>query len=90
MHLKVVLDIAKEQLKDMSSLDDPDFRLEQAVFDKDDETWDIVVSYLVEKTNKRAPVLAAITSEFQYHRMYKRLTIDKDNNIFGFFIFNKE
>ena len=90
MILKELLEIAKDQLKDMSTLEDPDFRLEQAVYDKDDETWDIVISYLVENTNKRSAPLVVITSEFQYHRIYKKVSIDKDRNIFGFYIFNKE
>jgi hypothetical protein len=74
MTLKELLGIAKEHLADLSPLKDPDFRLEQAEYDKDDKTWDIVVSYLVENTNKRTNSIAAIVNEFQYHRIYKKNT----------------
>ncbi len=90
MTLKELLDITKVQLKDMSTLENPDFRLEQAEYQKDDGIWDIVVSFLVENTNKRTTPLAALTSEFQYYRIYKRVKLDEDKNIIGFYIFNKE
>lgn len=90
MVLKELLDIAKKQLKDLSTLDNPDFRLEQAEMKPDEEVWDIVVSYLVENTNKRNTPLSALTSDFQFHRIYKRLKIDKNNNIIGFYIYNNK
>jgi hypothetical protein len=89
MTLRELLNIAKSELKEMSSLDNPDFRLEQAEYIKDEDIWDIVVSYLVENTNPRNSPLSAITSEFKYHRIYKQLKIDDNKKVIGFFIYEK-
>ena len=88
MTLKELLDIAKIQLKDLTTLENPDFRLEQAEYKKDEGIWDIVVSYLVENTNKRLSAIAALSSEFQFHRIYKRIKIDDSKNIIGLYIYN--
>lgn len=90
MNLRELLNIAKSELSTMSPLTNPDFRLEQAEFIKKEKMWDIVVSYLIENTNPRNSPLAAITSEFKYHRIYKRLKIDEDKNVIGFYIYDKE
>ncbi len=90
MELRELLKIAKTQLRDLSPLKNPDFRLEQAEYLNRDKIWDIVVSYLVENTNKKASPLAAITAEFQYFRIYKRLKIDEEKNVIGFYIYEKE
>jgi hypothetical protein len=87
MNLKELLNIAKSELTEMSTLSNPDFRLEQAEFFKDTQNWEIVVSYLVENTNPKNSPLAAITSEFKYHRIYKRILIDENKNVVGFFMF---
>ncbi|TDT40563.1 hypothetical protein CLV90_3412 [Maribacter spongiicola] len=86
MNLKELLNIAKSELTDMTTLSNPDFRLEQAEFFKDEKCWEIVVSYLVENTNPKNSPLAAITSEFKYHRIYKKLKIDENKNVVGFFM----
>jgi hypothetical protein len=90
MKLKELLDIAKENLSDLSTLSNPDFRLEQAVLKKDKKTWEIVISYLVENTNKRANTLSALTSEFQFHRIYKKVEINENKEVVGFYIFNNK
>jgi hypothetical protein len=87
---KDLLSLAKEHLKEMSTLTNPDFRLEQAEFNKDNNSWEIVVSYLVENTNKRTNPLTALTSEFQYLRMYKKIKINENGEIIGFYIFNNK
>mgnify|MGYP005999371803 CR=1 FL=1 len=87
MNLKELLSIAKSELTDMSTLSNPDFRLEQAEFFKDTNNWEIVVSYLVENTNPKNSPLAAITSEFKYHRIYKKIQIDENKTVVGFFMF---
>jgi|TARA_R100000501_G_C2589866_1_gene90262 hypothetical protein len=89
MNLRELLNIVKTELKDLSSLENPDFRLEQAEFQKDTDNWEIVVSYLVENTNPKSSPLMAITSEFKYHRVYKKIKIDKDKNIVGFYIYEQ-
>jgi hypothetical protein len=90
MTLKELLDLAKQQLKDLSTLTNPDFRLEQAEFDEDDKTWEIIVSYLVENTNKRSNPLSALTSEYQYYRIYKKVIINEKKEIVGFYIYNNK
>lgn len=89
MNLRELLNIVKTELKDLSPLENPDFRLEQAEFQKDSDNWEIIVSYLVENTNPKSSPLMAITSEFKYHRVYKKIKIDKDKNIVGFYIYEQ-
>jgi len=89
MNLKNLLDIAKTELKDLTTLTNPDFRLEQAEYKKDEHVWDVVVSYLVENTNKRFGGVAGFTSEFQFHRIYKRLNIEDGGKVIGFYIYDK-
>jgi hypothetical protein len=91
MSLKEILEIAKAELSDLTDLSKPDFRLEQAEYKNDQGIWDVVVSYLVENTNKRsASPLAALASDYQYHRIYKRLKIDNDKAVVGFYIYNNK
>jgi len=91
MILKDLLNLVKTQLRDLTTVQNPDFRLEQAEYNKDEGVWDIVVSYLVENTNKRMNSISVLTSEFQYLRMYKRLKINDNQEILGFYIYdNKE
>jgi len=89
MTLKELLEIAKNELKDLSNLENPDFRLEQAEYKKTEKNWEIVVSYLVENTNKRTSGLF-VTSEFQFHRIYKKIKIGDDKKILGLYIFNNK
>jgi len=88
MTLKELLDIAKLQLKDLSDIETPDFRLEQAEYKAGEGIWEIVVSYLIENTNKTATPSAALTSEHQFYRVYKRIKIDKNKNIVGFYMYD--
>ncbi len=90
MKFKEILEIAKSQLMDMSPLGNPDFRLEQAEYIENEEIWDVIVSYLVPNSNKKSSPFAAITAEFEFFRIYKRLKIDKEKNIIGFFMYEKE
>jgi len=82
-----LLKIAKEHLKELPTAPNPDFRLEQAEFNTNENSWDIVVSYLVENTNKRK--LLATLAEFEYFRIYKKLRINENGEITGFFIFKE-
>lgn len=89
MVLKELLDIAKSHLEDITSIPDPDFRLEQAEFKKEEGVWDIVVSYLVENTNKRNVSIPALAAFVPYQRMYKQLKIDNSTKeVIGLYIFN--
>ena len=86
MTLKELLDITKYQLKDLTTLKKPDFRLEQTEYIKKEGVWDVVVSYLVENTNKRLGV--GLLTEFEFHRIYKRVKIDNEGVIVGVYIYN--
>lgn len=88
--LRDLLEIAKDELKDLSTVENPDFRLEQAVFKKDQNQWEIVVSYLVENTNKRSIGIIGLSSDFEYERMYQKLIIDADRQVAGLYIFNNK
>jgi len=88
LDLKALLTIARLALKDLTSVNEPDFRLEQAEFNKDKNLWEIVVSFLTENTNKRLTSNMVFGSEFQYHRIYKKLSINLDGEITGYHIFN--
>ena len=88
--LKELLEIAKDELKDLSTVENPDFRLEQAVFKKDQNQWEIVVSYLVENTNKRSISMIGLSSDFEYERMYQKVIIDAEKQIAGLYIFNNK
>ena len=91
MKLKELLNLAKTELSELSSLSDPDFRLEQAEYNDDEQLWEIVVSYLVEKTNPRNTPLSELTSEFKYHRIYKKLKIyPNTKEVVGFYIYENE
>lgn len=90
MNFKELLEIAKIGLVDLSNVDNPDFRLEQAEYIESTEVWEIVVSYLVENTNKKTSPIAALTPEFPYFRIYKKLKIDKNKNITGLYIFENK
>ena len=51
--LKELLEIAVSELSVLTTVSNPDFRLEQAEFIDTKNEWEIVVSFLVENTNKR-------------------------------------
>lgn len=90
MKLKDLLAIAVEELKTLTSLDKPDFRLEQAVFKDDAKIWEVVVSFLVENTNRptRSPIYAG--AEYEFLRLYKSLQINEKGEVIAMFIFNSK
>jgi len=86
--LKELLDIAIANLKDLTSVANPDFRLEQAEYNRAKREWEIVVSFLVENTNKRSHPLGIPSAEFQYNRIYKKLKVNADMEVLGLYIFD--
>jgi hypothetical protein len=86
--LKELREVAEAELRSLTSVSNPDVRLEQAEFNESNNEWDIVVSYLVENTNKRTNAFGLPTSEFEYHRIYKKLKIDSAKEVVGLYIFN--
>ena len=87
---KDLLEIAKEELKDLSTIEHPDFRLEQAVYKKDQNHWEIVVSYLVENSNKRQLNMIGLSSDFLYERTYQKLIIDSNRKVSGLYMFSNK
>lgn len=90
MTLKELLEIAKMQLRPLTKVDNPDFRLEQSEFNEDESVWEIIVSYLVENINKRTHPLATLSPDFQYHRIYKKVKIRRNGELVGFYIHNNK
>jgi hypothetical protein len=90
MTLKQLLEIARGHLLPLTTVADADFRLEQAEFNKKDAVWEIIVSFLVENTNKKANPLTALASGFQFHRMYKKVKIKANGDFEGFYIYNNK
>jgi hypothetical protein len=86
--LKELLEVAEAELRNLTSVSTPDFRLEQAEFNESKNEWDIVVSYLVENSNKRSNPIGLPVSEFQYQRIYQKLKVDSNKEIVGLYIFN--
>ncbi len=91
MKLNELFNIAQKELKDLSNLSNPDFRLEQAELISNENVWEIVVSFLVENTNKKISPFGSLTAEYQFHRMYKKVKINNDNGeIIGFYIYDNK
>jgi len=90
MKLKDILTIAQTELADLSTVENPDFRLEQAIFKPDEKIWEVVVSYLVENTNKPSKAFSALSPEFAFLRMYKKLEINEQNEVVSFLMFDNK
>ena len=90
MKLKELYAIAKQELEELSPLPNSDFRLEQAEYNKAEKVWEIVVSYLVENTNKPVKSFMPLTTEFPFYRIYKKVKINDKNEVIGFYIYNNK
>ena len=87
MNLKELYQISKKALDEIIENKNPDFRLEQAEFDKVDKTWEIVVSYLEENNNKRFNVLSPLVTDLPFERIFKKMKIKEDKEVLGFYIY---
>lgn len=88
MTLKELLHIATETLRELSPLEDPDFRLEEAVLNRRSGDWEVVVSFLVPNSNQQ---LSQENLPFKYTRRYKRVKIDaKTRTVHGFYMFEAQ
>lgn len=90
MNFKEIYKIAKSQLEGISDVEKPDFRLEQAEYKKNDKVWEVVVSYLVdkshvEKKNLSSLLEAAYNNPFE--RVYKTVKINENNEVLGFYMY---
>lgn len=91
LNLKELIKVVKTNLSDLSSLENPDFRIEQAEFHAETENWEIIVSFLVENTNpKVSSPLMAMATQFKYHRIYKRAIINNKKELISFSIYERE
>lgn len=88
MNLKDLLHNVTTQLRDLSPLDKPDFRLEQAVYKKDDKVWEIVVSYLVENNNKPNNPFLPLVPQPPYQRVYKKVIMDENGQVAEFLMYD--
>ncbi len=89
MNFKELFIAAKEQLGNISSLEKSDFRLEQAEYDEKTKVWEIIVSYLVENTNK--PINSfSLGQEYPFHRIYKKVKINNKKEVVGFYIYDNK
>ncbi len=90
MDIKEIYQIAKNLLESFTNRECLDFRLEQAEFNKDDKIWEIVVSYLVENINKASNTFSVLgIKEFPFERIYKKVKINENKEVLGFYIFEK-
>ena len=89
MTLKELHDVAKREMQYLTTVPQPDFRLEEAEYDKEKQVWNTVVSFLVENTNKRMTPIGTFTTDFQYHRIYKKVKINDHRDLVGMYIYNE-
>lgn len=87
LSLKQLYDIAKDELSDLLPPEECDFRLEQAEFSEKDQVWEIVVSFLTENKTKQTLVLSPFAGHLQFERVYKKIIIDQDKKVKGFYIY---
>lgn len=88
MNFKDLLETAKSELKDLSTVENPDFRLEQAVYNKEKDIWEVVVSYLVPNTNLKQIPIVEDSYTLKFHRSYQKLEIDKSKTVLGLYIYD--
>jgi hypothetical protein len=88
MTLNELLKTAKENLLPLTTVAEADFILEQAEYNKLQRVWEIVVSFLVDNTNKKTNPLAASSVEPQFNRLYKKVKISSRGQFIGFYIYN--
>lgn len=87
MKFAELITVVKQELKHLSTLDNPDFRLEEAE-QYDDKSWNLVVSYLVENSNKKLTSLNAFGATFEFLRLYKKVKISENGEILGIYMYN--
>jgi hypothetical protein len=88
MNLKELYQTAKNELETLTSLENADFRLEQAEFNKNEKVWEVVVSFLVETIEKPNSPLGKIVGTQPFQRVYKTVKINDNNEIVGLYIFS--
>lgn len=86
--MKELLDIATAAIREITEVSNPDFRLEQAVYNKESHDWEVVVSYLVKNTNSRQHPFGFDLPTLQLERIYQKLRINDDRKVTGLYMFD--
>jgi len=90
LQLKDLYRISQSNINGIVPKEFNDFRLEQAELDPNNNEWNIVVSFLLENSNKSGNALAPLFTNLQYERVYKKLRLDSVGNLLGFYIYNND
>ena len=85
---KELFSLAVQNLKEFTTLKKPDFRLEQIEFIEKENVWEIIVSFLVENTNKRLGTSVGLITSFEFSRKYKKVRINNNKVVLGIYIYN--
>lgn len=88
VRMKELLEIAIEAVKELTDVSNPDFRLEQAIYDKESRSWEVVVSWLVKNAQVGPQFIEALLPGFETTRIYKKLTINSDREVTGLYMFD--
>ena len=89
--LKELFNIALDYLRDEIALDFLDPRFERAEFKVENFSWEIIISFLVE--NKFRTTYSNNNNGLKrpkYDRIYKRIRIDNNDEVLGFYIHNRK
>jgi hypothetical protein len=90
MNFKELYATSKESVEDVLGSEPIDFRLEQATKSKDEDTWEVVVSYLVDNLNtpiSTSPLSSVLGSSIlPYERVYKLIKI-RNRDVSEFLIY---
>lgn len=79
MNFKEVYATAKSTLADILGSELMDFRLEQVKKNKAEDSWDVVVSYLLSNINiSKSPLSALASNSLPYERVYKQVKINEE------------
>ncbi len=83
--IKEVYKVAKEELSHLIDIENSDYRLEQIEFNKQEQVWLVVISYLIPNNNK-SPLLI---QSLPFERIYKKLKINEAMEVTGLYMFNE-
>ncbi len=87
MNFQELYTLAKSELDSITKVEKSDIRLEQVSFNETDETWEVIISYLVENNNQTVNPLTALKGVPPFERIFKKVLIDSKKGVKGFFIY---
>lgn len=85
-----LLTLAVDHLSGLTTISDPDFRLEQAVFNEETRMWEIVVSFLIREPQQPSIIPSLKVYHLLQSRTYKKLILSEDYEIKGFYMYENE